>query len=79
MISKFKKGFGVFTCEDCGRQTRGAHNTNLPYCKECLEVGEQENVISDNSEPEVQEAARKEIKRLQEIIKHKGGKIGETE
>jgi hypothetical protein len=51
-LNRFRPGMGVFICEDCSRKTRGAHNTNMRVCKECLEREEHVNSHVDCQFPD---------------------------
>jgi len=50
---RFQIGRGCFKCESCGRLTRGVPDMDLPYCKECEAMQEQENVILDHKENDI--------------------------
>lgn len=76
--NRFERGSGCFTCESCTRKTRatGGDNDDLKVCAECYEINGIINQISDAA-PTGEELVnlQDEIKRLQEVIVSKGGKL----
>jgi hypothetical protein len=75
--STFQRGSGCYRCNCCKRQTRATgDNWNSGACPECYEIAGLENALSDNGpEWEFRESTKKEIERLQEVVRQKGGKF----
>lgn len=47
--NNFSRGRGVFSCETCGRQTRGTNESlDSKCCGECYEIAGYENMFSDD-------------------------------
>lgn len=47
--ARFSRGSGVYTCSDCGKQTRdtGAGEAPLGLCKTCMQIAELYNSFQD--------------------------------
>lgn len=73
--SQFQRGSACYGCLSCGRKTRSTgqgDNEMVRLCVECYELAGIENEMSDHGRtPEL----IAEIKKLQEVISTKGGKL----
>lgn len=49
--SKMQKGSGIYTCEECGKNTRETGNGEsfVRFCRKCYEIGGLENSLSDGT------------------------------
>ncbi len=54
---RFQRGSGVYTCGDCGKQTRdtGHGEADTGLCYRCMQNAEIENFVSDNDDNELRE------------------------
>lgn len=73
----FKRGTGVFKCEDCGHNTRetGAQGMGVKLCPDCWELAGYINTLSDyGADSEDFQSCRSTIKWYAEKIHAKTGK-----
>lgn len=71
--SKFRKGSGVYTCGNCGKQTRetGDGESSVELCKQCYFEGGQENAHTDNHTGRMADCVE-----CQEAFKAEGYELG---
>lgn len=76
----FRKGVGVYTCLECGRETRGSKDAfGVEMCRWCYEEASEENSYNDGVITKEQYENR--IKEIEEDRSHnqKGGKFLDVE
>ena len=74
----FKRGTGVFKCEDCGHNTRetGAQGMGVKLCPDCWELAGYINMLSDyGADSEDFRDCRNAIQRHASEIRRKTGKL----
>lgn len=60
----------VYTCNDCGKRTRGTReNTTDRYCIKCEEMHQHENLINDNWEYWSKEDKVEPMKTMEKLKK----------
>jgi len=73
----FKRGTGVFRCEDCGHNTRetGAQGMGVKLCPDCWELAGYINMLSDyGADSEDFKDCTNAIRRHAESVRNKTGK-----